>query len=125
MPIKTKPLELGAPLSEADYSGDYWDHKPKVGDVTAELIRAQIELIHAVAKHRQAWSRMRKNKNEAEERSIWAESYPPYKIAVADVRWWREEMTAQAATVTALTAMLNGYNRDPRASVQLRTRDVT
>lgn len=108
VPIKTNPLVLGAPLDPEVYSGNYSSHLPGVADVQAELSRAQIELIHAIAKHRQAWSRMRTHKQIAEQRSIWAEGYTPYKLAVADVRWWREEMTAQASAVAALTAMLRG-----------------
>lgn len=108
MPIKTKPLELGAPLSPEDYAGDIRDHQPRKRDVELELARAQIELMYAVAKHRKAWARLRSHDEEAKEKAIWAQSFPPYQEAVADVRWWREEMAAQAATVTALTEMLRG-----------------
>lgn len=111
MPIKTRPDILGAPLSPTDYTGGLLDEAPDVVDVQVELARAQIELMHAIAKHRKAWKAMAMAKAAAEERAVWADAYTPYKIAVGDVRWWREEMTAQATTVTALKAMLAPKNR--------------
>jgi hypothetical protein len=106
MPIRTKPLELGAPLSPEDYPGSIEHHLPTEQDACAELKRAKVELMYAIAKHRKAWSAMRKHKFVAESRAVWAEGYNPYKLAVADVRWWREEMNAQAAVVTALIHLL-------------------
>jgi hypothetical protein len=112
VPIKTNPQALGAPLDPEAYRGDLYDNLPTSEAVSAELARAQIELMYAIARHRQAWSAMRKHKETAEARSVWADGYTPYKVAVSDVRWWREEMTAQATTVTALRSMLM-----PRAKV--------
>lgn len=109
MPISTQPSKLGAPLPEEDYSGRFIDHQPTEAGIRTELARAQIELMHAIARHRKAWSKARRHSNKAKELAIWADSHPPYKDAIADVRWWREEMTAQAATVTALTNMLRGF----------------
>jgi hypothetical protein len=107
MPIPTKPLELGAPLPTDDYPGPIEFHLPSEDDLRAEWLRAKVELMHAIARHRKAWSRMRSHKLAAEMKAVWAEGYTPYKEAVSDVRWWREEMSAQAATVTALTALLS------------------
>ena len=81
---------------------------PTDQQVSDELDRATVELMYAIARHRKAWSTMRAHKQEAEARAVWAEGYNPYKLAVADVRWWREEMAAQAATVSALTAIQYG-----------------
>ena len=106
VPIQTKPEVLGAPLDPQVYFGSVADHAPSPLDIDAELERAKVELMHAIARHRKAWSKVRKHGAEARARSIWAESYPPYQEAIGDVRWWREEMAAQAATVTALTALL-------------------
>lgn len=111
MPIPTKPLVLGAPLSAEDYEGPVELHLPSTEDIRAEWLRAKIELMYAIARHRKAWARMRGHHEEAKARAVWADSYPPYKEAVGDVRWWREEMNAQAATVTALTALLTA---DPK-----------
>lgn len=105
MPIPTKPLELGAPLGD-DYHGPIDLHTPTYEQIKDELTRAEVELMHAVARHRKAWSKMRRHKLKAEMEAVWAESYPPYKEAVSDVRWWREEMNAQATTVLALSRML-------------------
>lgn len=107
MPIQTRPFDLGAPLSDTDYAGPWQRHTPSTTDLRMELIRAQIELVHAIARHRKAWSKMRREREGAEARSIWADSHPPYKEAVADVRWWREEMIAQATTVTALRTSID------------------
>jgi hypothetical protein len=105
MPLKTKPRELGAPLPTEDYAGPLEHHLPSDEAINDELDRAKVELMHAVAKHRKAWSKMRRHKLAAEMKSVWAEAYTPYKEAVSDVRWWREEMNAQATVVIALTSM--------------------
>lgn len=105
VPIRTNPGLLGAPLDPDAYKGGLAQNMPEPETIAAELARAQIELMHAIARHRQAWSKMRSHKEAAEAKSIWAEAYTPYKVAVSDVRWWREEMAAQAAAVTALKAM--------------------
>lgn len=116
MPIPTKPLELGAPLPEDDYRGNIALHLPSEDDIRNELLRCRVELMYAIARHRKAWSKMRKHKQVADLKSVWAESYTPYKEAVSDVRWWREEMTSQAATLTALQAMWDTMGHvDPEA----------
>lgn len=102
MTIKTQPMKPGAPLNPDDYP--HIEH-PDRAAVAAELIRAKVELMHAIARHRKAWAKMAATREEAEKQAIWADSHPPYQLAVSDVRWWREEMTAQAAAVTALSAM--------------------
>jgi hypothetical protein len=109
--IRTKPLELGAPLFAADYPHGVLGGQPSADEVERELIRARVELMHAIARHRKAWAKMRRHSEEAAKRSLWAESYPPFKEAVSDVRWWREEMAAQAATVTALEMTLRSKSR--------------
>lgn len=101
--MRTQPLKVGAPLDPEDYLSI---DTPDPAYVADELLRAQVELLHAVVRHRKAWASARHHKQEAESRAVWAEGYNPYKLAIADVRWWREEMSAQAAAVTALTGML-------------------
>lgn len=103
----TNPLKNGAPLpDEADLAA------PVAGAIRAELLRAKVELMHAIARHRKAWKVMRQIKVEREEDAA-KKGVPAYldndvhwSVAVGDVRWWREEMNAQASTVTALMAML-------------------
>lgn len=122
MTIKTNPLRTGAPLDPDQYPG-ILSSTPRESEITGELIRAKVELMHAVALHRKAWGKMRAIRDELEEKAAntGIEAYPDnntlYKLAVADVRWWREEMTAQAATVTALTSMMDG-GRWPDSSVR-------
>jgi hypothetical protein len=83
-------------------------------DIQAELIRAEVELLYAIAKHRKAWKAMRAR---ADERAMIEASGAPgrlasleadhiWKLRTGDVTWWRGEMTAQATAVTALKAML-------------------
>lgn len=105
---RTNPRRVGAPLPEEmlDIS---MPHPMAIGN---ELVRAQVELMYAIARHRQAWSAMRKYKLEQDARARdtafenFLDSDPKWKIKTGDVAWWRGEMNAQAATVTALMGML-------------------
>lgn len=104
---RTYPGRVGAPLPEEMSGID----EPTPMAILAELRRAKVELMYAIARHRQAWSHMRKVKLEREADAL-KKGVPAYldndvfwKIATADVSWWRGEMQAQAATVTALMAM--------------------
>lgn len=95
------PLEPGAPIVA-----------PDSGPILAELTRAKVELMYALAMHRKAWARMRAHAEERDRRSATPnmlstlESDPIWKKATGDVSWWRGEMVAQSAAIQALTAML-------------------
>lgn len=105
----TRPLSVGAPLPENSTL-----EPPDRRSVAAELLRAEVELMHAIAKHRKAWSAMRKWKAHREEAAnqpgmlAALESDPVWKIRVGDVGWWRAEMDARASAVLALRAMIEG-----------------
>jgi hypothetical protein len=127
MGYTTKPLAVGAPLPE-DMT-DILKSVPGTMDIDAELIRAQVELMHAIARHRKAWAKARVHRDEARAKAMWAEAYMPYKEATADVRWWREEMTAQATTITALLALreqpvARTHQESPTRTISPKIRDT-
>lgn len=103
----TKPIVPGAPLP------DSWAKLPAIEqrDIEEELLRAEIELLYAISRHRKAWRVMRQR---AEHRDSLVghvgmlstlESDPHWKKATGDVSWWRDEMNAQANVVLALRRM--------------------
>lgn len=103
----TNPLRVGAPLPEqAAIEPPTWP------EVEAELARAEVELMHAIAKHRKAWSAMRKWAMHRDEMSgtpgglCAIEADPVWKKRTGDVSWWRDEMNTQATAVLALQSML-------------------
>jgi hypothetical protein len=107
----TKPLVVGAPLDPDRTGRDV----PAVdaSDVLDELHRAEYELLYALARHRKAWSAMRAYAREQELRQAnrgqpqaFLDSDPIWKVKTGDVSWWRGEVAAQAAAVTALKSML-------------------
>lgn len=100
---RTNPLRPGAPLPE----GASID-PPENPLIRAELMRAKTELMHAIARHRKAWTAMANYKEDIELNTsrVFADSDPMWKKKTSDVAWWCSEMAAQAAVVTALTAML-------------------
>lgn len=107
---ETNPLRIGAPLPESVRK-----LKPPVkAAIHAELLRAEVELMHAIARHRKAWSAMRKwseHRGEAAKHPgglAALESDPIWKKRVGDVQWWRAEMEARSTAVLALRAMLEG-----------------
>jgi hypothetical protein len=104
--VPTNPLRPGAPLP------DEVDHivPPHPGDMSAELIRAQVELMYAIARHRKAWAAARALAIELDKKAIWKDSDGTYIKALGDVRWWREEMSAQATTVSALQTTLQAVS---------------
>jgi len=112
---QTSPMRVGAPLPER------MDRiqTPDLPDVQAELIRAQTELMHAIAMHRKAWAAMRKWSKHRDEMAgspgglCAIEADPVWKKRTGDVSWWRDEMGAQAATVTALTALASSIKAEP------------
>jgi hypothetical protein len=102
--VITKPHVLGAPLQ-----GD--EQPPTLAEIDAEIKRAEIELMYAIAKHRKAWKVMRQRAEARDEASgkvgmlSTLESDPHWKKATGDVSWWRDEMTAQASALQALRHM--------------------
>lgn len=107
-PLSTNPLRIGAPLPT-----DLIElRRPANGHIRAEILRCEVELMHAIAKHRKAWSLMRKWSAHREEAAntpgqlAALESDPVWKKRVGDVTWWRDEMNARAAALLALQAML-------------------
>lgn len=110
------PMEWSAPLPEdGPNQGIDWTDPIKVRD---ELIRAQVELMHAIAKHRTAWSKMAKMKKVAEARgnAYFMDNNRAWKIAVGDVTWWRGEVNARSNTILALIqlATLMGLDIGPK-----------
>lgn len=105
---ETNPLRVGAPLPEglAELA------LPSESEIRAELTRAEVELMHAIAQHRKAWSAMRRRAKEREElagrpgRLAYLESDSLWKTRTGAVSWWCGEMQAQAALVQTLQAML-------------------
>lgn len=105
----TQPLMPGAPLPP-----QMMNLPPiRPEDVEDELTRARVELLYACAMHRKAWKKMRQVKldREADAESKGVPAYLDndvfWKIAVGDVRWWREEMAAQSSAILALWSMAN------------------
>lgn len=100
----TRPHHLGAPLD-----GD--EQPPTVAAVQAEIDRAEIELMYAIAEHRKAWARMRLRLQERDALVdkpgglAAIDSDPIWKKRTGDVAWWRDEMTAQATALAALEQM--------------------
>lgn len=97
----TNPLRLGPP-------GDRHGEVPLLHpvDIHEELARAGYELLFAAARHRKAWAVARQLKDKIAGEGGWPDGDATYKKATSDVRWWREEMTAQATAVSALHTML-------------------
>lgn len=103
MKIKTSPLKVGAPL-DIDVYTDVMSAIPTQDEIRDELARAQVELMHAIARHRKAWANLRALSDKLDSRGTWKDSDLTYQKAVSDVKWWREEMSTQAVTVSALAA---------------------
>lgn len=114
---QTQPLRVGAPLPEDMLDIQAADPEPP--DIQAELLRARVELMYALAKHRKCWARMRAyhqdQERQADSKGVQAylDSDATWKVITGDVRWWREEMQAQATAVQALTVMLPLPRFDP------------
>lgn len=108
-PIPTRPDRTGAPLPDGIPIVE-----PGVEAMKAELTRATVELMYAIARHRKAWAAMRSHKErreaEAERRGTEPslDSDPLWKLRTGDVSWWRDEMNAQASVVSALYTLLHG-----------------
>lgn len=106
--IKTQPEVNGAPLPGGPETPlpNY-----KLSEVEAELERARVELMYGLAMQRKAWARVRARAQEIEAEAArmgttaFADSDARYKIAIGDVRFWREGITAQAAAIAALESM--------------------
>lgn len=104
----TKPMVPGAPLPKSSILPTLTRE-----DIIEELTRAEVELLHALARHRKSWKSMRER---AEERDLLVstpgglaaiDSDPVWKKRTGDVAWWRDEVTCQATAVIALRGMLN------------------
>lgn len=115
--METHPERLGAPLT-----GD--EVPPTVGEVTAEIVRCEIELMYAIARHRKAWSAMRRHREDASRKAdsagmqAYLDSDPIWKVKTGDVTWWRGEMQAQAAALQALLAMRGRRAQRPPSAYQ-------
>lgn len=105
---KTQPLKVGAPLPG---SLTALPLPPTQEEIENELDRAEVELMYAAARHRQAWALMRKRQKEREEAAdvpgalAALESDPIWKKRTSDVTWWRGEVDMQASLVLALGQM--------------------
>lgn len=116
----THPMRPGAPLPPEILKLLPAD----IMDIDEELRRAEVELLYAAAKHRKAWRVMRDRalKRDAMADQIGMlptlESDPHWKKATGDVAWWRGEMEAQAALVTALRGMRADRTNLPRTDLR-------
>lgn len=105
----TRPLTSGAPLPPG-----FLLARLQPADIVHELTRAEIELMHALARHRKAWAAMRAHADDREEKAnsgipgkiAALDADPVWKKRTGDVSWWRDEITAQATAITALRQML-------------------
>lgn len=108
---RTHPHRIGAPLPVEMHGIE--QAMPAPGAIIAELTRAQVELMYAIARHRQAWTRMRRVREDREQKGLtFLDSDREWKVATSDVAWWRDEMTAQATTIKALVEMRNLTKED-------------
>ncbi len=80
--------------------------RPQKAAIELLLTYAVAELRYATTRHQKAWAHMRKLQEELDGQTIFKDSNPHWQLAVGDVRWWREERQAAAASVTALAAAL-------------------
>lgn len=105
---ETNPRRVGAPLPD-DLTA--LPVPPPLDDVHAELDRAEVELMYAIARHRKAWSAMRKwqvhRAAMAEHPGMLAalESDQVWGKRVGDVKWWREEVEMRSTALLALEQM--------------------
>lgn len=105
---RTNPLHLSAPLAEdeqfdeADISGF-----PGPEELRQELARASAELMWALHRQRQAWSKMARLKAEYNGKPNYEflDNERPWKLAVGDVQWWRGEVSSRANAVQALVSL--------------------
>lgn len=107
----TWPRRLGPP-------GDVVGELPPVDldDIQDELDRAAYELLFAAARHRKAWKVARQLRDRIKMEGGWPDGDATYTKATGDVRWWREEMSAQAAAVQALRGLRDDATPPPRAT---------
>lgn len=124
--IQTKPMENGAPLP-----GGKETPLPSWSKLEAmeELERARVELMYALAMRRKAWAKVRIRAQEIEVEALrmgtmaYADSDARYKVAIGDVRFWQEGITAQAAAIGALESMLDKAAPPPPAE-PMKVRDI-
>ncbi len=105
---ETSPLRVGAPLPDTLPALPIG---PTLEEIEAEMERGQVELMYAIARHRQAWAAMRKRAEQREKlagqpgKLSHLDSDAIWKKRTGDVGWWRGEMEAQATTFLALDRM--------------------
>jgi hypothetical protein len=113
----THPERVGAPLPAEMAVIE----EPDPEMVRREIARCKVELMYAIARHRQAWAKMRMHAGKVEAEHVskglpraFLDSDPEWGIIVGDVRWWREEMNAQATTLQALQCIQPRLDPDTR-----------
>jgi hypothetical protein len=82
---------------------------PTLQRLVEEMARAEVELIHALGKHRDAWDWMSRLKEEARQQgnAFFMDNDRRWKLAVGDVQWWRGEVNARSNSVLALAALID------------------
>lgn len=101
-------MKVGAPLPEKLGALPVG---PTLLEIEQEMERCEVELMYAVARHRQAWAAMRKWANHRAEAAdnpgmlAAIDSDPIWKKRTGDVSWWRGEMDCQSNALLALDVM--------------------
>jgi len=73
--------------------------------VEAEITLMLAEVRNAISRHRRAWKHMAQVKRDLlDDGREFIDEERPYKLAVGDVKWWREELVATSAALSALVA---------------------
>lgn len=113
---ETSPGRVGAPLPTELTALPV---SPSLAEIHAEMDRCEVELMYAIARHRKAWSAMRRRAEYRDEQLgkpgglAAIDSDAHWKKATGDVTWWRGEMEARSAVYLALQAMVNQPFRRP------------
>jgi len=98
---RTDPMRISAPLPPDFDEPIDWQNPALIRD---ELIRAQVELMYAIDRHRRCWAKMQHIKQAAELKgnAYFMDNERGWKIATGDVTWWRGEVSARSNAVMAL-----------------------
>jgi hypothetical protein len=102
-------MRVSAPLpTEFDEPID-WQNPQLIRD---ELVRAQVELMHAIDRHRRAWAKMERLKTAAELKgnAYFMDNERDWKLATGDVTWWRGEVSSRSNAVMALIQLATLMN---------------
>lgn len=99
MTRRSHPMRNSAPLP-----ADMDIRLPSPGAIQAEITRASAELMWAIHRQRTAWAHFAKLKKhyDSQPNFQFLDNERPWAMAIADVKWWRGEVTSRATTLQAL-----------------------